>query len=97
MHELKARVQVMAAEKLALGVPCINSSCSLKITCERFYDPLRTENQNQPSLSTAQCFGYNPDRDNCHVLRRRLTGDPAVHREWAKTTKRHRRRGGSWA
>lgn len=95
-RELEERVRVMFAEKLDLGVPCSNQDCSLNSTCERFYDPLRLEYQNLVG-GVPSCVAYNPDRDNCFVLRRRLVGSMDNHREWTKTTKRHRRRGGNWS
>ena len=96
-HELDDRVRAMFQEKLQEGVQCNNADCILQATCERFYDPLRKENQNQPEVAESGLVRYDPDRDDCFVLRRRLTGDLAIHREWTKTTKRHRRRGGNWS
>lgn len=85
----------MAAEKLAMGVPCSNSACSLKSTCERFYDPLRIEYQ-LVGETTPALGAYLVDRDDCFVLRRRLVGSMDNQRQWTKTTRRHRRKGGEW-
>lgn len=92
--ELEARVRAMTKEKLDLGVPCINADCSFRSTCERYYDPVRTEYKGKEAPT--ELIAYDDERDSCFVLRRRLQGTPEVHREWTKTTKRHRRKGGMW-
>lgn len=94
VHELESRVRAMREEQLANGVRCNNVACEMRISCERFQDSSRTEQKSEGHSSPVAC--YAPDSDQCFVLRRRLQGTPDIHREWTKTTKRHRRKGGNW-